>query len=673
MATARFARVRRFAAKSRSTRSYSSGLFGRDELSSADGLHSLTNTTISEAEDIVAKIKSYQNHSLETVDLFDELSNTLCRTADLAECIRLLHPDKRYVDFAQESCLRVSSYVETLNTNQELYHALRSTTDHHEKYSNLPQDTIRHIESLLHDFEISGIHLDRHERDRVVMLNDLILSRNHQFISNCSTPTYVNKTSLPSKLQNYFPSNGDTLIIDHTPFMCNDKEVRELGYRLYHSVNAQRQDQLLDELLKAKYELACLVGHKSFSHRALKNSMAGSPEVVWEFLNTLSDKLLPLATEEANEAMRMNNTDHLPPWDVPWVSHLAKQQYLGDVSRKDTEEYFPLDACLNGVDQLFRSLFGICLKENQLMDGEAWESSVRKFSFVEEESGNLLGELYCDFYYRPNKLQADCQFTIQGCRRLSNGEYQLPVSTLNLCLPSGDTQSPCLSQPAVENLFHEMGHAAHSIIGRTRYQNLSGTRCPTDFAEVPSNLMELFLRDARVLKSFTRSSSDLSSAMPDKMIAAFQLSGNIFPALTAQSQIVMAMLDQVFHSTHPLDTPYMEIYANLHRSYSPISQVPGVATFLRFAHLATYPGKYYSYLWARAVANLIWRRCFKHDPFSESMGRLYRDRVLAYGGGETPNVLVQGLLGYQPSIDELVDSYYQEITELKTEIISFKS
>lgn len=670
MATARFASFFNLEMKSKGARLYSSGLYGRDILSSSQGFQQLTSRTIVEAKDIVDKIMQSDN-SLETVDLFDDLSNTLCRTADLAESVRLLHPDKTYVAQAQQCCLEVSSYVDKLNTDKELYHALkRTTTDcsNSKEYNNLPQDTKRNIASLLHDFEISGIHLSKGERERVVTLNDFILSRNHAFISNCNTPSYVNKSNLPLKFQRYFPTDGDSLAIDHTPFVCNDEEIRELSYRIYYS-SSSPQNELLDELLQAKHELAHLVGYKSFSHRTLKGSMAGSPEVVLEFLSALSEKLLPLAKEEAIEAIKMDNKEQLLPWDVPWLSHLAKQQYLGDVSQDEIEQFFPLDSCIKGVDMLFYSLFGVNLKENPLMEGEAWHNSVRKFSFVEEKDANLLGKLYCDFYHRPNKLQADCQFTIQGCRKLSTGEYQLPISTLNLCLPPGK-QSPCLTQLAVENLFHEMGHAAHSVIGRTRYQNLSGTRCPTDFAEMPSNLMELFLHDARVLKSFAHSGG--SSSMPDNMITIFQLTGNVFPALSAQTQIMMAMMDQVFHSTHPLTQSYIDVYANLHQTYSPITYIPGTANFLRFAHLTTYSGKYYSYLWSRAVANLIWRRCFKEDPFSGTMGRLYKDKVLAFGGGESPNVLVKNLLGYQPTIEELVDSYYQEITELKTEITLFK-
>lgn len=46
------------------------------------------------------------------VEIFDELSDTLCKVADMTEFVRLTHPSSLYSNAAEEACFNICKIVE---------------------------------------------------------------------------------------------------------------------------------------------------------------------------------------------------------------------------------------------------------------------------------------------------------------------------------------------------------------------------------------------------------------------------------------------------------------------------------------------------------------------------------------------------------------------------------
>lgn len=603
------------------------------------------------------------------VSVFDDLSDCLCRVADMADFVRVAHPNEQFAGAAGHACASISSLVETLNTNTVIYSALKSVLTDGDV---VPTDEVdrRVAELFLFDFEQSGIHLPSSDRRRFVELSEQILELGSAFMQGCHRPVYVKRSSLPEQLRDIFSCNGDNLMVTGL-FTDNPSDlVREAAYRIYLYPD-ETQTQLLESLLAARSELAHLTGFATFSTRSLRGTMAENPELAVEFLESLADSVRDKAAAEVKilgEVKRQHSETRSPqiwPWDTTYYGGIARHEMCA-VGGTQLAPFFSLGACIDGLSDLFTDLFGIRLREvDDVGPGELWCSEVRKL-VVEHETEGELGNIYCDLFERPGKPHHDCHFTVRGGRQLSDGSYQHPVVVLMLNLPPSRGVVPSLlSLGAVENFFHEFGHAMHSMLGRTRYQHVTGTRCPTDFAEVPSVLMEYFANDARVLCRFARHWQTGEPVPPDDLHRLLA-SRRSFAASDIQQQVFYSLVDQVYHGNYPADGKTTQSIADdLQLRYHCLPPVPSTAWQLRFGHFVGYAARYYSYLMSRAIAARLWHQCFRSDPFSRSAGEQYRSSLLMHGGQIAPGQLVEATLGERPSTKLMVQAILDDIDDVQ--------
>ena len=661
----------------------STGLFGNESLKDPSGFYVLRENVKVEAERLMAEALSSQRNR-KMVQVFDNLSNSLCLVADLAEFVRMGHPQQRFALAAEEASIAVSLQVEQLNTNRQLYQSLKNVIERGDKFPTTELDDFV-ARLFLFDFEQSGIHLDEEKRRLVVSLNEAILHKGSYFIQNTTTRRSVAKSSLPLKeVRNCFSSDGDDIVVSGLCAESDNELVRESAYRIFLHPD-DHQEALLRDLLMSRLRLAHLCGFKSYAERAIRGSIADTPENVINFLNIVKDGIRDLAEEDYQQILRLKrinaaagastgspSASHVKevfPWDIPYYTAAFKQSQYSQ-SLLSCAPYFSLGCCLNGLNLIFSSLFNIQLNIVQADSGETWHPEVIKLSVTDNQSGQALGLIYCDFFERTGKSQQDCHFTIQGGCKLPDGSYQNPIVVLMLSLSRPSHFTPSLLTPhQVDNLFHEMGHAIHSMMARTEYQHITGTRCSTDLAEVPSILMEYFASDSRVLKSFAKHYST-GQVIPDDLLSNWISSKKIFSSADTQLQTFYSMLDQVYHSQNPLmssesTTSVLEVVQN---EYYGLKYVPNTAWQLRFGHLVGYGAKYYSYLVSRAVAHSLWIKLFQEDPLSRQAGSVYKKQVLSIGGGKHPREVVQNVLETDVTPKFLAECILKEVKDHRSKI-----
>ncbi|CAH8652552.1 unnamed protein product [Heterobilharzia americana] len=543
------------------------GLFGHQSLLSPSGFQSLVNSTMKECHSLLNEATSV-TRVRKMVQVLDDMSDALCRVADLSDCVRMLHPDEVYRSYAQEACQSIGQLVEELNTNSELYSAsVRASRSSrvNKLIPDMHMDNVdkRVLDLFIADFELSGVQLqDPSRHQQYVRAASLALHHGAEFIKACHS-----SVTFPSQLLCNSDFNSVELIhplTDHP-----DSAMRLATYHAYYAP-IEGQEECLEHLLDARHEMAQAAGFESFSQRATLHSLAETPKNIDEFLQHVCVKLHPIATEVVKEQLlpivkgshqkmadnvQINyNPNLIWPSDLPYALMIRRNALYSH----HLADYFSLGACMEGVSQLANCLFGLRLEVAPVQAGETWHPSVIKVYVYSNKSNSTepIGTVYCDLLDRPGKPAQDCHYTIRGGRRLcsdsANTSYQSPIITLQLTLSPSPSKGipPLLSLGQVENLFHEWGHALHSMLARTRYQHVTGTRCSTDLAELPSTLFEHFAFDSRVTSEYARHWK--TGGKPDsnemKALEQLSISRGLGQSVEVSQQATYAILDQVLHS-----------------------------------------------------------------------------------------------------------------------------
>ncbi|KAL9597380.1 MAG: hypothetical protein Q9219_005189 [cf. Caloplaca sp. 3 TL-2023] len=689
------------------------GLLGNRYLTNPKGFITFSQETTEKCRRLVARVveSSTAEDRRLIPKLLDRLSDSLCRVLDVADFVRATHPDSEFQQASSQAYAMLYEFMNVLNTTPDLKVKLEAAFSNPSISATWTEEEKMVAHTLLKDFSKSAIESSHENRQAFVELSSQISRLGAQFVRDMKPE----KSAV--SLRDRQLKGVDPLVLQHTGgrrFMGTSiptsgpvafsalRTMRDATARrdLYIAARTAPQSQLqtLRDLLQARAKIANLGEYRSYADLNLTDKLAKTPVAVDAFLGALSRDNESQVQRELGEMLALKKLDahgaddstQIEAWDRDFYQNQIADQLRSRSRRPDfISAYFSLGSVMQGLSRLFTRLYGIHFVPVAVSPREVWHPDVRRLDVIDESEGRI-AVLYCDLFARPSKSPNPAHFTLRCSRRIDASEieeasilhpgvdplqtvndgmaishdprtkttYQLPTIALICDFEPPSTQSndhhppTLLSFRDLQTLFHEMGHAVHSILGRTACQVVSGTRCATDFAELPSVLMEHFAADPTVLALFARH-WETGSPLPYEMVAERLAIDRRGQGVETEHQILLAMLDQAYHSDLPLTMPggfdSTKVLHDVYDRYGSVREPRETSAQGFFGHLVEYGGTYYSYLFDRAIAGKVWQQVFNGGrdggAISRERGQKFRDEVLKWGGGRDGWTCLAELLG----------------------------
>ena len=289
---------------------------------------------------------------------------------------------------------------------------------------------------------------------------------------------------------------------------AEDRSLREDIYRAYLTRGASdpKTDNgaVIQKIAEARSDRARLLGFDSHMAFSLASKSIGTVADLQTFLGGLEQRIKPVI-EASNSRLHSlaaeQGIDQIMPWDVEYLHEVGRGGERA-LTESQMQEYFPLETVVAALIDLARHLFGVQLKK--IDDPKAWHPSVSAFEVIQDHAS--LGYLYLDALLHEYKQPDTVQTLAYRHRRTdAEGRYHGAVVAMISDVRMGtDGVPPLLDHLALRKLFHEFGHALHSLLVRTSNHVLSDIRrLGNDGVEAAGKLFECWVWDADYLASIS--------------------------------------------------------------------------------------------------------------------------------------------------------------------------
>jgi peptidyl-dipeptidase Dcp len=411
---------------------------------------------------------------------------------------------------------------------------------------------------------------------------------------------------------------------------------------------------IVARLAQLRAQRAKLLGFSNFAAFNLDDEMAKSPD---NALKLMTD-MVPAATAKARaEAARMEKLAgaKIAPWDWQfYAEQLRRSEY--DLDEAQVRPYFELDRVLrDGVFFAANKLYGLTFKERK--DIPVYQADVRVFE-VFEADGKPLALFYLDAFSRASKSGGAWTSGFVGQSKLL-GTRPVVTNNENYTRPAPG-QPALLTFSEVTTMFHEFGHALHSMFSNVRYPSLAGSSVPRDFVEFPSQFNEHWALEPTVFANYAKHYKS-GEPIPAALVEKIKKAAKFNQGFATTEYLAAALVDMAWH-TLPADAAPKDVNAfepeALERFRVNVAEVPPRYHTTYFSHIwgGGYAAGYYAYLWSDVLDEDAYAWFKENGGMTRANGQRFRDMVLSRGGTQDPAAMYRAFRGRDPKVEPLLAS-----------------
>ena len=419
---------------------------------------------------------------------------------------------------------------------------------------------------------------------------------------------------------------------------------------------------IVAETVKLRAERARLLGFETFADFKLQPVMAKTPEAVQTLLDRVWERARDRAArEEADlQAAIRDEGGHFTVAAHDWryyAEKVRKAKY--DIDEAEVKPYLELGNMIAAAFDTASRLFGLSFAERH--DLALYHPDVRAFE-VKDRGGRHVALFLGDYFARPAKRSGAWNSSFRSQEHMDvNDVRPIVVNVMNFAR-GGEGEPTLLSVDDARTLFHEFGHALHTMLSDVTYPSIAGTSVPRDFVEFPSQIYEHWILSDAVLGRFARHATT-DEPMPGDLLARLKRARNFNQGFATVEYCASAIVDLDFHLLREDEvTEHFDPIAFERRVLDRIGMPAAVAMRHRtphFTHVFSgdgYSAGYYSYLWSE-VLDADGFAAFEEtgDIYdAETAERLYR-YVLSAGDTREPEEAYRLFRGRMPSVETLLE------------------